>query len=171
VYYSFQYSGGSRKPTNQTLEKFMLFLVISGKEIPLYQALKDGLALRESSTSDGTYVTGHQVVKLFVAEQGFGLRRRFHSFYLSLLQPPAPVVQIRPFSLGASPYEFKARCRFLERDQVLDLLDPESTSYLFFQKQEFLPLDLLRAMIRVDKSELKKNIRHLEINEKKGEVA
>jgi len=81
----------------------------------------------------------------------------------------APMITIRPFTQKTNFY-FKAKGHFLKKKEVLDLLDKESVSWSFMRKQEMLPLQTLRKMITIDRSEIRKNIRHVRLYGKKKQI-
>jgi hypothetical protein len=157
----FEFNGGVWKPTAHTQEKFLLFFVVSGKEIPMFQLLQDGVVLRKEEGKP-IFLTGLPYGKLFVGQGGFGIPKRFHSFYFRFADGEAEeTVTIRPFSLSERLY-FKARIKFLKVSEVLDLLDAENESRRFIQRQEPLPLDTLHKLISVEKGHAGK-VRHVRI--------
>lgn len=179
--FSFEYVGGVKKPTEHTNEKFLLFFINNGKEVPLYQMQRMSLveAIRSGTYMDSEYnkpisrmvvmshfVTSSPYVKLFISQQGFGIQRRYHSFYLRLLDGPAPIVTIYPYSEAKFGMVLRAKMRFMETDEVLEMLDPQSESIRFLERQDTLPLDLLRRMVLVDKSELRKGMRAVRIQKR-----
>ena len=166
--YSFEFNGGTRKPDSHSLEKFMLFFLIGEKEIPFYQLLKDGLIYRAEDANPHKFVTGQKIAKLFVAEQGFGRQKRYHSFYCELQETAVEVI-IKSFLTGSSPFFFKGSFRFMKKQEVLALLPETAESRKFFSRQETLPLDLLRKMVSVNRTEEKKNVRYMMVGGKKKE--
>ncbi len=162
--YQFEYNGGVWKPTDHTTEKFLLFFVVGGKEVSFHQAKREGL-VAEQSRGVQQFSTGLNVAKLFVGEQGFGIRKRYHSFYLRLSPKQKHVVTIKSFSNldNGSPYFFKGTVNFLKNAEALELLDPDATSARFIGNQRALPVALLREMVAVDKSALRKGVRHIKI--------
>jgi hypothetical protein len=166
VAFEFRFQGGTHKPTEHTLEKFMLFFVVGGDEIPMYQMLRDGLVQRVELEGD-RYVTQHNIAKLFIAQQGFGVQKRFHSFYVTLLDETAPDVQVLPFSLKKTGFFMNAKMRFLDKEAALALLAENSQSRSFVERQELLPVNLLREMVSVDRSHLKEGVRAVRIGSRK----
>lgn len=165
--FEFQYHGGVKKPTPHTVEKFLLFFVIAGKEIPAYQMQRDSLLFQKADVDPFTFVTGNNIAKLFIGQQGFGIARKYHSFYMKLLSGPRPEVTIKPFSLDT--FFFTGKVSFLKKSQVIGLLDKGSESTKFLENQMVLPLDLLRKIVTVDKTDLKKDVRHVRIGHQEGE--
>ena len=111
----FEFSGGIAKPTFHRMEKFLLFFLVGGREVPLYQMLQDNLVVKLKEKGD-EYQTSNNVLKLFVMQTGYGLPKRYHSFYFRLLAPPNPVVTIRPFldeRKMRQDFFFRGMCRFL----------------------------------------------------------
>lgn len=166
--FHFQFQGGVIKPSEHSLEKFLLFFLVGGKtEVPLYQLLRDGLVQRVRDGGD-EFVTSYDVAKLFVLRKGFGIAPKHYSFYMRLKERNGAVVQVLPFSgtAGGHGFYFKACCNFLTRTEVLDILPEDIESRIFVERQETLSLDLLEKMVSVDKSEMKKGIRVVRIGQK-----
>jgi len=164
VAHIFTYRGGVVKPTTHTVEKFLLFFLVDGREIPVHQLLRDGLVMCLSDKSL-EFTTGLTVAKLFVGQQGFGVQKKYHSFYFRFVDEQVEVVTIRPFMTKLALF-FTARIRFLNRAQVLGLLSEDSQSRMFVEKQGPLPLDTLRAMITVERVG-EKGVRHVRIRKDK----
>ncbi len=172
----FEYSGGVTKPSTHTVEKFLLFFVVDGREVPMYQLERDTLVMK-ATTGGNKYLTGLTVGKLFCGFQGFGVPRRFHSFYFRFVDGSAEKVTIRPFTVadkGPSHSEmfFSGKIRFLNRTQVLGLLQEGQESRHFVERQAALPLDVLHKMIQVERTEVK-DVRHVRIGagRKKGNLS
>ena len=169
--FEFQFSGGVRNPTKHTNEKFLLFFVIGGKEVPLYSLLRDSLVLRVDEVVQ-TYTSGNNIAKLFIGESGFGLARRFHSFYMRLLDDTAPAITIVPFSGADGGWHFKAKVSFLKKREVLSILDASSDSLRFIERQITLPVNTLNSIITVDRSDLRRGVRHVRIGKQQpGEAS
>jgi hypothetical protein len=158
----FSFKGGIRKPDTHTVEKFLLFFVIDGKEIPMFQLLRDGIILRKSEYGDD-FFTGLKVAKLFLHQAGFNLRRRFHSLYFYFDDDPtAKIATILSFSELGSGFYFKGPIRFLKKAEVVDLLNKDELSLKFLERQEPLPVDTIKRLITVEQPHMK-NIRHVRI--------
>ncbi len=170
----FQFRGGVKKPTEHINEKFLLFFLIGEQEVPFYQMTKEGLANRVEHGRD-EFVTAHQICKLFISRQGFGIAKLYHSFYIRL-DPSCPTVQIRPFpSLNddgdmpkptAENFYFRAKAKLMERKEVLNALPEKLESRIFFSRQEVLSLNLMDRMVSVDRSEMKQNIRYVKLGKR-----
>ena len=165
--FQFDFNGGVVKPTEHVNEKFLLFFLVGGKEIPMYQMLNDGLAVRPD-WEKMQYQTNFNICKLFVAQKGFGVANRFFSFYMKLLPAgdPASIISVRPFSLEKTGLYFKSKLLFLKRDEVLKVIDERSESAKWYQKQGMLATRVLQSMVSVDKSEMKRGVRAVRISKK-----
>lgn len=171
--FQFEFCGGVKQPTVQSNIKFLLFVLVDGKEIPFYEIQQNGLAIQVTSEKDYLYRMNLNVVKLFTYASEFGRGRRFHSFYMRLIPEDmaAPAVCIRPFSIhertreqklgipDARPFFFKGKVSFLKKGESLKLLDKESSSWQFLKKQTPLPLDVIREVCEVDRSGMRDNVR------------
>lgn len=168
--FDFRFKGGVVKPTEHTVEKFLLFIVVGGHELPMYQALRDGLVIRPDSMEPERYAMSGNVLKLFIAQQGFGVPKRFHSFYLRLVDDSAPMIKVMPFSVEKTGMYFLSSARFMDKQEVMTLLDASCESRSYVERQETLPLNLLRSMVLVDRSEQRKNVRMVRIGDKVQET-
>ncbi len=167
--FSLEFQGGVAKPTPHTNEKFMLFFLVNGKEIPLYQMARDGLVVKPEYENP-KYLTNFNLCKVFVSQRGFGVQTRFYSFYVKLFaeDSSAPIVTVRPFSLEKTGFFLRGKFAFLRTDQVLKSLSLDNESRKWVEKQGLLPINVLRSMVTVDRSEIKKGVRAVRI-QKKGE--
>jgi hypothetical protein len=148
----FEFIGGARKPSIHLIEKFFLFFIVDGKEISLYHLTRDGVVLKDP-TSSSKYITGLQFGKLFVYQSGFGIQRRYFSFYFKMVEPPADLITIRPFSEMDSGFFLKGNIRFLKKQQILEIVS-DDMSRGFVERQEALPVDTLKQMITVERPHL-----------------
>lgn len=164
--FKFEYNGGVAKPSQHTNEKFLLFCVVGGNEVPFYQMVQNSLILREVADMP-KYSTNTKYGKLFVGQQGFGVQRRFYSFYFKFLEEGSPMITVKPFSLDDTGYYFRGRISFLKKSEAISVLAADNSSIPFLRSQVMLPLDVLRSMVTVDRSELKKGIRHVRIGRKR----
>lgn len=163
---SLVFRGGVWKPSEHTVEKFLLFFLIGNQEVMLYQMLQDGLAVRAEGGKD-EILTKFRICKVFAAKQGFGIPRQHHSFYLEL-DDTMPMIQIFPFSEDTErEYSFRAKAKMLGKEDVLKLLPEELESRHFFLRQEVLPINLASRMVVVDRSESKVGIRYVKIGGRK----
>ena len=172
----FKYVGGSRKPTEHTMEKFMLFFVVGGKEMSFPELKKLGYVTSVADcfpeqnvgrimfkdiirkVSRG-YGTTYKYIKLFISEQGFGIRKRYVSFYFEL-SPAGNKIKIVPFTGENSPFSFEAIGRFLSKEEVKKIVTDED-SLFFYVRQPKLPREVLRKLITVDRTHLQKNMRKI----------
>jgi hypothetical protein len=182
--FGFKYRGGVDNPTDQSNEKFLLFCIVGGREIPFYEMKSNALIqstiqepfalhMEESDNLPGStwWRTDSQFCKVFVSQQGFGIERRFFSFYFKFHPDdgtPKPIVTIRPFSLKESGFFFKGCISFLKKSEVRKILDPTSVSLKYLGSQIMLPLPTLHKMVEIDRSGLRKGIRKINIGRKVG---
>jgi hypothetical protein len=181
--FGFKYRGGVDNPTDQSNEKFLLFCIVGGREIPFYEmksnallqsTIQDPLAsyMEEPDSHPGStwYRTDSQFGKLFVSQQGFGVERKFFSFYFRFLPDdgtPKPVVTVRPFSFDQSGFFFKGCVSFLKKSEVRRILDPTSVSLKYLERQIMLPIPTLKKMVTIDRSGMRKGIRKINIGRKR----
>lgn len=177
----FNYVGGSRKPTDHTIEKFMLFFVVGGKEMPFHELKKLGYvesvdtftSTRESDRGEvrmisfkdivqkrsSLYTTKHKYIKLFISEQGFGVRKRHTAFYFEI-SLTGNKIKITPFGGKSSPFSFEAIGRFLPKGEVKKIVTDEN-SLFFYSRQPKLPKEVIHELITIDKTHLQKNMRKI----------
>ena len=160
--YKFNFHGGVFRRDPYTIEKFLLFWVVGGEEIHNYQMLRDSLVVRASEKKPYEFISGHKICKLFLAEQGNRISRRHYSFYFQLLDESSPLVTIKPFDRELDFY-FQGHLSFLKKSQVLKLLGKDCPSRVFLLRQEMLPIDTLKRLVTIDKTTLRKGIRHVRI--------
>jgi len=179
----FEYVGGTVKPSIASNEKFLLWFIVGGIEIPLYQMQKMNLATidyggpmsysgygstpmgREGMIVGKKYRTEAQYIKVFVYRAKIGDPTQYYSFYAQFLEEPAPVVTIKPFSIDHTGLYFKGRIRFLRTKEVLGLLSDTCQSKRFVRSQGVLATALLKQMIKVDRSDLRKGVRAIRISD------
>ena len=125
--YQFSFNGGSKKGDLQS-EKFMLFALINGREIPYYSLRKNNLV---SKTGEKQYQSPYQDWKLFSHITNFGDKPDYHSWYLRLVND-GPLVKISPLS-QSQDWWFTSRFRVLKKDAVLGLLLPSEPSFKFVE--------------------------------------
>ena len=167
--YHFKFRGGVVKPTTQSNEKFLLFFLVGGEEIPLYGMLREGLVQREQDDTafdlPDAYTTGANVAKIFTSAVDFGRPKQYHSFYFKFVEGN-PLVTIKGFG-KRSNYKFVGPISFLKRSEVLALLDDDNPSKTFVQRQQTLPIETLKQLITIDRSALKKGVRRIRIGARK----
>lgn len=171
---SFFYQGGAVKPTEHTLEKFLLFFLVNNMEVPLSIMLREGLVHR-SDEHHQRYTTSFDIGKVFMGFQGFGLSKFYHSFYFQL-RDVGPRVQIHPYTTASqlasqaikraggrtSIFMFSAVASFLRKEEVLPLLF-DNVSRGFLERQNPLASDLLNRLLTVDRTEEKRDVRKIRI--------
>lgn len=160
--YKFRFKGGVERDTNRKkLDKFLMFFVIHGKETPFYKMKKEGLI--QCLANENLYKTNFNIIKIFIAQSGFGPRKRYLSFYIRLTKDIdlSPSIEIRPFNTETGFY-FKGRGIILTREEVKDkILDPVSLNY--YLQQSPLPKEIMDRIITIDASYLKKGVRTIRI--------
>lgn len=164
--FRFEFKGGITKPDQWQTEKFMLFVVIGGVEVPLYQLVRDGLV---EEVSKHEYESSYDLFKVFMWSQdaSFGnANKRFYSFYVRLKlvsDDEAPTVTIKPFGWDRVDFFFKAKCRFLKKSQILEELSNDSQSREFVKRQAPLPVQTIKELISVEEPDIKKGVRRIRI--------
>lgn len=156
--YTFKFVGGSRQITPHESEQFRLFGVVNGVEIPHYTMLKSGLLTR--GTERDEYVSSFKEWKIFTHHSGFGIPTRFFSFYIQLREMPNARVTLLSLTQW-SQWHFSGIYRFLSKKEALALLIPTEQSYGFLERSEPVPEYIIRSLIHVDKTELRKGVRQL----------
>jgi hypothetical protein len=168
--YPFKFRGGVNKPTTQSTEKFLMFFVVGGAEIPLHVMMREGLVWRQQDETGfdipDSYYTGANVAKIFTSAVSFGDPKRFHSFYIRFVKDN-PRVTIRGFGERSKTHFFEGNISFMKQSEVLALLDENNPSRGFVVRQKTLPVETLKRLITVDRSALKKGVRHIRIGKRK----
>jgi len=168
--YHFRYKGGVNKPDTQSTEKFMMFFVVGGEDIPIHIMIREGLVWRRQDDMgfdlQDEYATGANVAKLFTSAVSFGQPKRFHSFYIRFV-PDDPLVTIKGFGERSKSHFFEGNVSFMKRSEVLSLLDDANPSKKFVVRQQTLPVETLRRLITVDRSALKAGVRHIRIGKRR----
>jgi hypothetical protein len=167
----FEYKGGVEKPTEHSTEKFLVFLVAGGNEMAVWDMEREGLVenkgLSKSIRGGVEYSTGINIVKVFLAQSGFGIQRRFYSIYLRLLQGPAAEVTIRPFTEDLN-FFFKAQAEVLTSKQALNILSPDSSSRRFVARQSPLPVKIMERILTIDRSRQREGVRKVRFGGQHG---
>jgi hypothetical protein len=167
--YTFDFYGGSID-RGGIKEKFLLFFLVNGREVPIYQLAKSGVIQPAAASGDwSTYDCPFEHAKLFLFLQDptFGRARRLsYNFYLQFLdrEAIAPKVQIVSFKQDSS-YFFKAKARFLKQSEVLPLLK-DNISRHFVKQQSALPKETLKSIITIDRTDLRRGVRHIRMKVK-----
>lgn len=161
----FKFKGGvHRHKDRHDTEKFLLFFVRNGEEVPLYKVIQEGL-VQESADRPGEFSTNLRVGKVFVSRSAFGKQSMFQSFYFTLL-PEGAEVTITPFTQAETGMKFTGQISFLQKDEILGMLPPDSKSASFVRNQKVLPVKVIKSLITVDKSKLRKGKRLIRIGNK-----
>jgi len=170
---TFEYCGGVAKHGEHTTEKFLLFFLVGGEELPLFVLERDGLMTRLTGTTSynnfmsSFYQTNLNVAKVFMSTSGFGVPKRFHSFYLQLHDSDAPKQVVTIKGMMSQSYFFRAKANFLKKSEVLKLLGKDNLSRKFLKRQPIPPVAFLRKIITIDKSEMRKGVRQIRIGRKR----
>jgi hypothetical protein len=169
--FEFEFIGGVAKPSFHDNVKHLLFVIVGGYEVPFYQLRQDGLVMQVAE-GEHRFRMNHNIVKVFTGCQGFQQAKRYFSFYFALQEGAVPEVTILPFpGTGATDFKFKARGRFLTKNQALKVLAEDADSRPFLKRQVMLPLDTLRRMVIVDRTVMRAGMRHVRIGKPtKGEM-
>jgi hypothetical protein len=161
----FTFKGGVHRHENRhDTEKFLLFFVRNGEEVPFYKVRNEGL-VQESLQNPGEFSTNLRVGKVFVSRSAFGKQSMFQSFYFTLLSEGADVT-ITPFSQSETGMRFRGQISFLQRNEILSMLPPDGRSASFVRNQKVLPVKVIKSLISVDKSKMRKGKRLIRINHK-----
>jgi len=163
----FKWRGGAVKSQQHRLEKFMLFFLVNGNEVPFYQMKENSLVVQVHEKDEDYWQCVYPIVKVFVSEQGFGIRKRYYSFYIRMGNA-FPLVTLKPFSVDKTGYFFQAQGSFISNKAAIKLLGEGSESARFVSRQGMLPVDTLRKMITIDKTVLRKGIRAIRIGKGGG---
>lgn len=156
----FNFSGGVQKyPDTRQTSKFLLFNVLPNtsnktEEKILFQSLKEGWVVDTGRFSDkpitessmDRYQTKYPFLKIFSLVEKFGSQKSFYSFYF-LLDQHEELLAILPLCDQSQDWSFMARGRLMRREEVKNLLQEDSVSYQFFQKQAPLPRSVLNRII------------------------
>lgn len=160
--FQFRAKFGIDKPHIQVTEKFLIFFVVGGKEISMWDMIKNNLVVREyDSHVVDLYSTSHQFVKVFVGEHGQDLPSRHFSFYLKLTTE-GQTVRIVPYMKGLKMY-FEAKANFLRKSKTLELLEKGSTSWKFCKTQTIPPKNVLRSLVSINKSSKREGVRVVQL--------
>lgn len=186
--FEFDYQGGVRKypfyPSHRILdgtrtaaEKFLLFLIYEGQEIPFFHAFDFkamGLAQRRlinlsnlSSAKRKSYITSCEYLKLFMSLKGSRSAALSYSFYLRIInEEKHPVSEIIPFSCAfyserSNLYSeidqplndcyLEGKFSFLKKEQVRELMAGNSIALAYLEKQAMLPIETIKKIVKVRK--------------------
>lgn len=158
----FLFSGGTEKvyegtPEEQTY-KFFLFAILEDRELIFYDAVKQGLvkrvscAAQEEQPLSGTanpYVCFAPEVKIFMASQGFGIRRSYYSFFFRFDKTSPSLITITPFGPNLKGFSFQGRGRFMGSEEIKGRYGEDSQVYSYFCRQTYLSKTELRQHVTV----------------------
>ena len=188
--YLLSFSGGSFKNSTHINEKFLALGCVGQEEMFLSQLERNGLIQQRAggwsddllgedrglTTFQSVYETDIKLWKVFMSLTGHGLRRQVFSIFFELFPSNAikPVVRLLP--IGASMQgdrdfqhfkgsHFKAKCRILSRDESLEICSSETADYI--KKMPPISIPLLKQLIYVDRSNIRKNVRNIRLKKKK----
>lgn len=161
---TFRYRGGTQVQDNKTY-KFLVLAVNPPEEFMLYDALKKGMVHRDHEAEYSAevanveadnptalltpYMTDLSIFKVFTAQSGFGLAKKYVSFFVRLDDRSNTLLTIRPFGYEDPQKNkaFEARGRFLSPAEIEASVSP--TTFSFYQKQTFLSNRELSEMVTV----------------------
>lgn len=146
--FNFKFKGGVFRHNKHYSEKFLLYFLAGGKEISFYE-LRNANILKKNSNIADHYKAPFNICKIFLSVAGFGIPRKFYSFYFQIVEKERTVT-IKPFSLDKTGFYFTANGNFLNTTQVKEHLSNNSDSYKFLKIQDPLPVEILRSMITID---------------------
>ena len=165
--YNFIFNGGAVKPNINSNIKFFLFFVVGGEEIPLYRALTESLVTRAHDQHNfdipNSFKTSLNIGKLFTSFSEFGNAKQYYSFYFKFREQEGnPKVTIKGFGDWRA-YYFTSQISFLRKNEILAVLSEDSASRKFLSYQRTLPVETLKRLIDVDRSEMLKGQRRIRI--------
>ena len=150
----YQFKGGTHKPTEQATYKFYMFAILDAdppEEVIYYQAKKrdifysasdadcDRERLSDDSVRGGLdFMTRTPEVKLFMACQGFGIRKSYYSFFFRFDRRSDKIITIRPFGFDNHDYIFSGRGRFWTVDEIKARFGEDSQTYAYYKRQTYL---------------------------------
>lgn len=149
--YPFSWVGGTHKEGEHQTFKFFLFAMVEDqdpKEIIYFEAAKrhifrkveeDPSSAEKRATPFRTpYLSLVPTVKIFMGQQGFGIRKSYFSFFFQFTRNEGKIVTINPFGSELSNYSFQAKGRFLSTGEIKELVGEDSESYKYYCKQTYL---------------------------------
>lgn len=152
--YPFAWKGGTYKEGEHQTFKFFLFAMLEDEtpqEIIHFNAVKRHIFRKESndlsiegnsSVMSGSdlepYLSLTPIIKVFMSQKGFGIRQSYFSFFFRFTRDEGKIVTIRPFGFDLSHYAFRAKGRFLSKDEVKALVGEGSDTFRYYLKQTYL---------------------------------
>jgi len=170
--YSFEYHGGVyRNSLRECHEKFLLFLIQNGQEIPFFKAVNLNFVYRskedlaDSIRDSRRFISPCPYLKLFLQHRTPNTPYISFSFYLRVVDKEKhPTVTIKPFRV-AFPDRYannsiahtltnaylKGKFSFLKKEEALDLLHASQLSQTYLRHQKMLPVETLKKLVTVEK--------------------
>jgi hypothetical protein len=137
----------------------MLFLVSGGKEIPVWEAQKNGWVLKPDVLPAGAggryaFETDIPIAKVFILEAEFAKARLTYSYYIKFEVPARPqTVEVRSYSdlVRKQKWFFKTRGRILTKKEVIEsgVVEQDSLSYKLLLNTQPIPLETHQKMLTI----------------------
>jgi hypothetical protein len=164
--YRFYWKGGQEKvnegSSGEENYKFYMFAVLEDTESIFYEATKQGLIKPAPTTPDDQdqaddilrsgakpYVIFTPEIKVFMASQGFGVRRSYYSFFFKFENEVKDVITIRPFGPNHKNHLFRGRGRFMSNDEIKTRYGGDSQTFKYFMRQTYLSKAELRQHVTI----------------------
>ena len=146
--YEFIYKGGSKR-VDKVNYKFHCFISdpADNKEYILFAGIGKGLVRRVEGIG---YSTPMSFIKIFTSIDGFGVEKKYFSYFVAFHEDATSEIKIKPLGYEAVPsWEFCARGSFLSQSQVRGLYGSDSDTYKFYTRQSFISKKDLLDMVTV----------------------
>lgn len=156
---NFFFKGGVHQHTKHHSEKMLLYFLTGGRETSFYNLKQTGI-IKPSTLTGDDYCSPFDICKIFVFQSGFGIPKKYYSFYFHIKEE-GNFVKILPFSLEKTGYEFKAKGNFLKVSQVKKYLSSDSSSYSFLSVSNPLPIATLKSMVTINRESSLHNVRKI----------
>jgi hypothetical protein len=153
VSYRFYFKGGTHKQKSTEVYKFYLFAMLEDQELIYYDARRRGVIYDAPIGGDTALEESISVVsevKVFMAQNGFGIRKSYYSFFFKFERIGGKVITIRPFGPNPDDFMFRARGRFLNSSEIKERVGAESQTYKYYNWQTYLSKAELRKHITVE---------------------
>lgn len=149
--YRFSWKGGTYKQKSTEVYKFYLFAMLEEEELIYFDAKRKGV-FYDAPIEDGTaeLISVVPEVKVFMAQQGFGLRKSYYSFFFRFERIGGKVITIKPFGPNPDSYMFRGRGRFMDSDEIKDRVGADSKTYSYYTYQAYLSKAELRRHVMVE---------------------
>lgn len=154
------FKGGTDKRDDATFKFFCFFRIEEGREVSevmLYRAEKRGIITRAAELDlqeDELVGVPHYSalvpdVKIFASSAGFGVQKRYYSYFIRLDATSPKIITIRPFGLKYGQ-AFRARGRFLTPAEVKEMYGEDSETYQFYTRQTYLSKYELQDYVTIE---------------------